>query len=173
MDDTSILHLKPGRQNGESKIESAHFWTFSRFLSLNFATQSKFPLGCLPVSGGYDIVYRRWWGVSGGAEGLTQTIGPRLGEYEPVSNVELRQQAVVHYLIQVIPWGTPQAAAEHGSIQGCGLREETIYLSLPSLTTGNDSSVTLVQLIDVIVSYSIINRSPKLKYKLFLKCMNC
>lgn len=79
------------------------------------------PPSSLPVSRGYDIVNRGWWGVSGGAEWLTQTVGPGLGEYEPVSDVELRQQTVFHYLVQVIPRGTPQATTEHRSIQGCVL----------------------------------------------------
>lgn len=66
----------------------------------------------------------RWWGVVGGAEGLTQAVGPRLAEYEPVSNVELRQQTVLHYLVHVIPGGTPQAAAEQCSIQAHALQTE-------------------------------------------------
>ena len=84
------------------------------FRSVNFATHPS----CLPVSRGDDIVHGRWWRVCGGAEWLTQTVGARLAEHEPVSDVELRQQAVLHYLVQVVPRGTPQAAAEHRSIQG-------------------------------------------------------
>lgn len=89
---------------------------------MDFATHSKFentsPLSSLPVSRGDDIVYRGWWGVRGSAEWLTHAVGPSLREREPVSDVELRQQTVLHYLVQVIPRGTPQAAAEHWSIQG-------------------------------------------------------
>ena len=44
----------------------------------------------LPVSGGDYIVYRGWGWVSGGAEWLAQTVGPSMGEHEPVSDVELR-----------------------------------------------------------------------------------
>lgn len=121
VDDAGVLHLKPGgekKKEGQGQ-ESPQFGAFSRLQRFN-------PFS--PVSRGYDIVYRGWRGVSGGAEGLSQTVGPCLGKYEPVSDVELRQQAVVHYLIQVIPWGSPQAAAEHGSIQGRGLREEMACL---------------------------------------------
>lgn len=123
VDDTSILHLKPGRENGKSRTEYAVLNILK--VSINHRTLQLNPF--LPVSRGYDIVYRGWRGVSGGAEGLSQTVGPRLGENEPVSDVELRQQAVVHYLIQVIPWGAPQAAAEHGSIQGRGLTEQMVF----------------------------------------------
>lgn len=66
----------------------------------------------------------RWWGVVGAAEGLAQAVGPRLAEYEPVSNVELRQQTVLHHLVHVIPGGTPQAAAEQSSIQARALPTE-------------------------------------------------
>lgn len=104
------------------------------FKSVNFATRSTFEntpaLSFLPVSGGDDVVYwGRWW-VCGGAQWLTHTVGPCLGEREPVSDVELRQQTMLHYLVQVVPRGTPQAAAEHGSIQGCVLlthRAQIIY----------------------------------------------
>lgn len=51
--------------------------------------------------------------MGGAAEGLTQTVGSGSGENEPVSDVELRQQTVLHDLVQVIPRGTPHAAAEH------------------------------------------------------------
>lgn len=66
----------------------------------------------------------RWWGVVGAAEGLTQAVGPRLAEYEPVSNVELRQQTVLHDLVHVIPGGPPQAAAEQCSIPARALQAE-------------------------------------------------
>lgn len=131
MGDTSVLHLKPG---GEKWTWVKHkICTFLNILKVSFnllhSTKicntlqiSKYsPPSSLPVSRGYDIVYRGWWGVSGCAKWLTQTVGPCLGEYEPVSDVELRQQTVLHYLVQVITRGTPQAAAEHWSIQGCVL----------------------------------------------------
>lgn len=66
----------------------------------------------------------RWWGVVSAAEGLTQAVGPRLAEYEPVPNAELRQQTVLHHLVHVIPGGTPQAAAEQCSIQARALQTE-------------------------------------------------
>lgn len=75
-------------------------------------------LHLIPVPGGDDVVHRgRWW-VRGGAEGLSHGVGPCLGEGQPVSDVELRQQAVLHHLVQVVCRGAPQAAAEHRSIQG-------------------------------------------------------
>lgn len=89
------------------------------------------PLNSLPVSRGYDIVDRWRWGVCSGTERLTQTVGACLAEYEPVSNVELRQQTVLNYLVQVIPRGPPQAAAEHLCLSRCVLvthRVEIIYL---------------------------------------------
>lgn len=48
------------------------------------------PQSFLPVSWGDDIVNRRRGWVSGGAEWLTQTVGPSMSESEPVPNVELR-----------------------------------------------------------------------------------
>lgn len=109
------------------------------FPSVNFATNSKNtpPSSSLPVSRRDDIVYRGWWWVSGGAQWLTQTVGSCLGEHEPVSDVELGDQTVLHYLVQVIARGTPQAAAEHWSILGCVLlthRAEIIYLVIKRTT---------------------------------------
>lgn len=79
----------------------------------------------LPVSRGYDIVHRWWWGVHGATERLTQAVGACLAEYEPVSDVELWQQTVFHHLVQVVPWGPPQAAAEHLRLRWCVLVSHT------------------------------------------------
>lgn len=83
------------------------------------------PLASLPICRGYDIVYAWRRGVGGAAAWLTQAVGPCLAEYEPVSNVELGQQTVLHHLVHIIPGGTPQAAAEHGSIQARVLQRQT------------------------------------------------
>lgn len=131
------------RKMNTSEGQNMHIFEHSQgfFQSANFARHNKItntpPLSSLPVSWGDDIVYRGWRWVSGGAEWLTQTVGPCLGEHEPVSDVELRQQTVLHYLVQVIPRGTPQAAAEHWNIQGCVLlthRAEIIYLVIQRTT---------------------------------------
>lgn len=126
MTDTSVLHLKPGG----GKLT----WVKDKIcISINSATNTfkiSSPLKFLPVSRRDDVVYWGWWRVCGDAEWLTQTVGPCFGENEPVSNVELRQQTVLHYLVQVIPRGAPQAAAEHWRIQGALLlkqRAEIFY----------------------------------------------
>lgn len=81
-------------------------------------------LAFLPISRGYNTVHVRCWSVSAAAR-LTQAVRPCLAEYEPVSDVELGQQTVLHYLVHVIPGGTPQTAAEHGSIQARVLQTQT------------------------------------------------
>lgn len=87
------------------------------------------PPASLPICRGYDIVHVWRRGVSGAAACLTQAVGPCLAEYEPVSNVELGQQTVLYYLVHVIPGGTPQAAAEHCSIQARVLQTDRRQLS--------------------------------------------
>lgn len=91
---------------------------------MNRCSKSTSVLAFLPISRGYNIVHVRCWSVSAAAR-LTQAVGPCLAEYEPVSDVELGQQTVLHYLVHVIPGGTPQTAAEHGSIQARVLQTQT------------------------------------------------
>lgn len=50
-----------------------------------------------------------------------------MGEHEPVSDAELRQQTVIHNLVQVVSRGTPQAAAEHWSLQVGVLQREAEF----------------------------------------------
>lgn len=115
-----------------SQGQNVHFLE-QFFQSINSATNElkiSSPLKFLPVSRRDDVVYWGWRGVCCDAEWLTQTVGPCFGENEPVSDVELRQQTVLHYLVQVIPWGAPQAAAEHWGIQGAVMlkqRAEIFY----------------------------------------------
>lgn len=70
---------------------------------------------------------------------MARTVGPRVGEQEPVSGVELRQQAVLHHLVQVVPGRTPQAAAEQRSILGGLLppHNKELWLNNYSVTQRN------------------------------------
>lgn len=61
-----------------------------------------------PVGGGHGV-------VDGQLEraDLVQAARSHVGEEQPVSHAELRQQAALHHVVQLVQRGTPQAAGIH------------------------------------------------------------
>lgn len=59
---------------------------------------------------GGDSVVDGQLGGAGEAAQLLQAASSHVGEEKPVSHTELRQQAALHHLVQLVQWRAPQAA---------------------------------------------------------------